>query len=1182
MTIEKYIRFGAFLLLYAVSASAAYLTGPNQGDSLDIAHNYLNANRAVLGLSEADLSNSVVKDQYVTAHNGVTHIYLRQQHKGIEVFGGDMAIHIASDGSIIKLNNQFIPGLARLINTTTPSISGIQAVEYAALHLSLNITTELVVLENFGGADQSMIVSNGGISLDDIPVRLVYQQVIGRRGVRLAWNVRVRQHNHWDNLRIDAVTGKALSQNDWIVNENDYRVIPPPYVSPEDGVSDPWPLVNVLPDATASPFGWHDTDGVAGAEFTDTRGNNVYAQEDADADNKDGFRPDGGDNLIFDFAWDQALEPWEGTNQEAAIVNLFYWNNIIHDVFYHYGFDEVSGNFQENNYGNGGAGGDPVQADAQDGSGMNNANFGTPPDGSKPRMQMFLWDLTSPQRDGDFENGIIIHEYGHGISNRLVGGPSNVSCLWNTEQMGEGWSDWLALILTTKAGDTGTTAHGMGAYVLGEPPDGAGIRPARYTTDMTENDYTYADISSLSIPHGVGFVWATMLWEVHWALIDQYGFDPDIYTGSGGNNLAIQLVVDGMKLTACNPGFVDARDAILQADEINNEGANQCLIWEAFAKRGLGYSAEQGSTSSTSDGTEAFDLPPECLQTLKISKTANPSPVQAGGLLDYTLEVHNDTLGTLTAVTITDNVPADTTYVPDSADCGGSESGGIVSFPLGTMNSGDMASCTFQVQIDAGVSTTVFFSDDFEGGFGNWAMTGLWNDENEADTCGTMAAPFPSSSNAAYFGDETSCTYDTGATESGTLSMVTPVLLSGTAPKLTFSSYETTEGYTGYDERFVDISKDGGTSWIKLGELNTENVWYQASFDLTPYIGDNVLIRFRFESIDEQYNDYFGWMVDNVEIVDEVAIFNEACVEANEGDSDCASVTTVVMGAVPNPGMLEFSASSYNAGESEGFAIIEVARTGGSVGEVTVDYATSDKTATAPEDYSESTGTLIWADGEIANKIFTVDISDDSEQEGDESFFVSLGNPTGGAELGSPEMAEVTIMDGGTDCTNAQISEEECEALVALYKSTGGANWVNNANWNVTQTPCDDWFGVTCNNKKKRVIGLKLPSNNLMGAIPVPFFDLAKLKILDLSDNNIEGTDLNEFSLLTKLKTLLLKKCYLSGTIPDSWMTNLTRLKTLNLKKNCLDTDVSSALKDWLDGFNQGWDKSKNQKLCNP
>ncbi|OAD21064.1 Peptidase M36, fungalysin, partial [Candidatus Thiomargarita nelsonii] len=213
-----------------------------------------------------------------------------------------------------------------------------------------------------------------------------------------------------------------------------------------------------------------------------TRGNNVSAQEDTDANNNDGLRPDGGSDLIFDFAWDPALQPWEATNQEAAIVNLFYWNNVIHDVFYHYGFDEASGNFQENNYGNGGSGGDSVQADAQDGGGINNANFATPPDGQNPRMQMFLWNYTSPQRDGDFENTIIIHEYGHGISNRLVGGPSNVNCLGNDEQMGEGWSDWLALVLTALESEHGASARGIGAYVLGQAPDGLGIRPARYST----------------------------------------------------------------------------------------------------------------------------------------------------------------------------------------------------------------------------------------------------------------------------------------------------------------------------------------------------------------------------------------------------------------------------------------------------------------------------------------------------------------------------------------------------------------------------------------------------------------------------------------------------------------------------------------------------------------------------
>ena len=78
--------------------------------------------------------------------------------------------------------------------------------------------------------------------------------------------------------------------------------------------------------------------------------------------------------------------------QPAAVTNLFYWNNIIHDVMYLYGFDEASGNFQEDNEGTDGLGSDYVNAEAQDGSGTNNANFFTPADGSNPRMQMFLWD----------------------------------------------------------------------------------------------------------------------------------------------------------------------------------------------------------------------------------------------------------------------------------------------------------------------------------------------------------------------------------------------------------------------------------------------------------------------------------------------------------------------------------------------------------------------------------------------------------------------------------------------------------------------------------------------------------------------------------------------------------------------------------------------------------------------
>jgi uncharacterized repeat protein (TIGR01451 family) len=754
-----------------------------------------------------------------------------------------MAVHIASDGSVIKVDNQFVRDIRGAVNTTTPSISAIQAVGATALHLGLEMTSEVVVQQNIGGATQSVIMTGGGLSLDNIPVGLVYEQ-LGRGEVHLAWQLRVRHADDWWNVRTDAETGKVISKNNWIDNDNDYQVFPVPYVSPEDpGVSHS--LVNAPADAIASPFGWHDTDGAAGAEYTDTRGNNVYAQEDANADDIDGFRPDGGANLIFDFAWDPALQPWEGTNQEAAIVNLFYWNNIIHDVFYHYGFDEASGNFQENNYGNGGSGNDPVQADAQDGLGMNNANFATPPDGEAPRMQMYLWNNTSPQRDGDFENSIIIHEYGHGISKRLVGGPSNVDCLSNNEQMGEGWSDWLALILTTKASDTDATARGMGPYVFGEPPDGLGIRPARY------------------------------------------------------------MVIDGMKLVACNPGFVDARDAILLADQTNNGGANQCHIWGAFAKRGLGTSADQGSSSSTTDGTAAFDLPLECRDDLDITKTANLSPVEAGGRLDYTLEVHNYTPGMLTDVTITDNVPADTTYVPGSADCGGSETGGIVTFPLGTMNSEDMATCTFQVDVNGGMNKTLLFADDMESGSDNWTVS-----HGEGSDDWTLGNSNPHSESFAWFADNVSVVSDQY------LVLSNPVLLSGKPPILRFWHYYDTENT--YDGGVVEISTDGGATWTDLGSEMTQNGYngiittccsnpisgrqaftgnsagyIETLVDLSSYKGQNVQIRFRMAT--DYVKSDTGWYVDDVKIVDEVAILNEACVEANEGYSDCSSVTTLII-----------------------------------------------------------------------------------------------------------------------------------------------------------------------------------------------------------------------------------------------------------------------------------------------
>ena len=128
------------------------------------------------------------------------------------------------------------------------------------------------------------------------------------------------------------------------------------------------------------------------------------------------------------------------------------------------------------------------------------------------------------------------------------------------------------------------------------------------------------------------------MWEMYWDLVDRDGFDPDWYEGTGGNNLALQLIVDSLRYTSCTPSMTNQRDAILLADLVNNpvvnapenfpQSDNECLIWEAFARRGLGYSADSGSPFDRFDQVEAFDLPPQCLAGPNFTLEVEPRAVE--------------------------------------------------------------------------------------------------------------------------------------------------------------------------------------------------------------------------------------------------------------------------------------------------------------------------------------------------------------------------------------------------------------------------------------------------------------------------------------------------------------------------------------------------------------------------
>ncbi|RYM33807.1 T9SS type A sorting domain-containing protein [Brumimicrobium glaciale] len=757
----------------------------------------LDANAKKYELTKSDASNWELVNHHDARRGNVGFYYVHQSHNGVLVHNAISVIAIKDNQGYLT-SNGFISDLESKVKTLTPTISAKDAILAAVNNIAAKNSGDIIELPSKG--INKHVFEAKGLSVEEITVELKLFK-IDESTVRVVWDLHIYQldQKHWWSIRVDAQTGAVLEKTDWVLNcdfggkENHgdshanhnhqksqftqsgmlpppppgvgagYNVFPIPVESPIHGSRQ---LVIDPDDPIASPYGWHDTDGVAGAEFTTTQGNNVYASEDRSDADVLGYTPNGGTTLNFDFPLNMNLIPSD--YEDAAITNLFYMNNIMHDVWYQYGFDEASGNFQQNNYGNGGADDDHVDAQAQDGGGMNNANMSTGPDGFNPRMQMYLWSsadpdlltinspssisgvygtkqagfgpivpvapitsdialyddnsgdfldgcqtainpteldgkivlvkrggcnfvtkvenaenagaiavivvnnvagniiamggtdpgigvpsimisqadglaiitqiqngtevngtLSSPNGsnflDGDFDNGIIAHEYGHGVSIRLTGGASEANCLANEEQMGEGWSDWFGMMLTIEPGDLGTDGRGIGTFASGELATGGGIRPLRYSTDFNINNITYdaTNNSAISQPHGIGFVWATMLWDLNWALINQYGIDADIYNGTGGNNIAMQLVIDGLKLQSCYPGFIDGRDAILQADQIFNNGDNQCLIWNVFAKRGLGYSANQGSSDNRFDQMEAFDLPPN------LSIAANTITVEA-------------------------------------------------------------------------------------------------------------------------------------------------------------------------------------------------------------------------------------------------------------------------------------------------------------------------------------------------------------------------------------------------------------------------------------------------------------------------------------------------------------------------------------------------------------------------
>lgn len=515
--------------------------------------------------------------------------------------------------------------------------------------------------------------------------------------------------------------------------------------------------------------------------------------------------------------------------------------------------------------------------------------------------------------NSSFDNGVVFHEYGHGFNNRVLGGPNSLGGLGNAEQMGEGWSDYFSLILTIEEGDTGADARGIGTYLLGQAPSGRGIRRYPYSTDMSINPLTYDGIKAApgADPHHVGEPWTAVLWDITWAMIDLYGLDNDWSNLESGNARAMRLVTDGVAFVGASPGFEDARDAILQADIVNFDGEHQCLLWELFARRGMGFFMDQGSSDNFDDGTENFDPLPTCIKELKIRKSASDI-IDAGGAITVILQIANHTDDAIENVVVTDELPDGLTFDPTSSTIPGTVNGNMLVFDIGTMESLDEMTIAYDVMSDPSNQTVATFYDDIEGSIAPWDIefiegTNIWNTTTLNSNSGTK-----------------SWTVESPDTESKQNLIYKDLEITGTNPVLRFYHKFNTE--LGSDGGYITVSRDQGQTWFTMGAddfvrggYNSDIQYgtfaipalegfsgfrqdYEASYlDMSDFAGETVYVRWVFGSDDNttSTNTEFipGWYVDDLQIIDLFSYNASACISGTDTDNMCTLAETTFVDA---------------------------------------------------------------------------------------------------------------------------------------------------------------------------------------------------------------------------------------------------------------------------------------------
>jgi Zn-dependent metalloprotease len=777
----------------------APLSDPQWGEPDRVAREFLRQEAPMFALSGAAVNELKLNKE--DNDEGTSFLDYSQTVGGIKVFEGNVKVAVNRDGEVLSVREGFLIN-GQTVNLKS-SLKEARALARAFEYAGRTVTPSFFVTRVRDSIGESSSYTNPlSPSLEEVVSELNVVRV--GDSARLAWHVYADVGpDEWYELLVDAHTGELLMRHNLYVFEAQGTVYT------EDPDAAPRQLVSFVGDTTINTAaGWMGTSTV-------TTGNNVEAYLDTNADNA----PDAnnGTNLSnghafapdqnFTFPFSTAVDP--RTQQAAVVTNLFYYNNIMHDFSYRLGFTETSGNFQTNNFGRGGLGNDSVRAEAEDGSGTNNANFATPPDGQRPRMQQYLFTAPNPDRDSSVDSDVVFHEYGHGISNRLIGNGSTALSGTQSGAMGEGWSDYWA----TTINNDGV----MGEYVTQNPT--RGIRRAAYTVPAAAVHDSYADVCAGGCEvHNDGEVWAATLWDLRTQL---------------GATITDRLVLNGMKFTPTRPSFLNARDGILQADQNLNAGANRCAIWAVFARHGMGVSAV-GNDGTTH--TAATNVPSDCGGTCTFSiNPTSASYAAAGGTGSVSVTA---TAGcSWTAVS---NATFITITAGSSGTGNGTVSYSVASNTATTSRTGALtiAGQTFTVTQagTTGGGTELIINGGFETGTTPWIVSG-----QVTRSTGT----FPHGGVAYMI---------LGAVNSTTGTLYQQVTIPSGGANLNFWLNITTSEAVGasvFDSLFIEVRSTSGTLLATLATFSNQNSGVagvyvlRGPYNLSAFAGQTVRIQFR-------------------------------------------------------------------------------------------------------------------------------------------------------------------------------------------------------------------------------------------------------------------------------------------------------------------------------------------------